>query len=92
MKKKGKKGKYNLFGFDGKPKDADADAHAVKVRVSEEDLAKFDALPRGFSNLSVPVTDLNTGVRWHVQRADCGARCFCAAQFERAEPLQPARK
>lgn len=79
--------KPNLYCYDGTGND-DSE-HAVKLRVSDDEKAKFNALPRGQSDKSVIVTDLDTGNRWKVCRADCGLDCFCAAS---ATPARAKKK
>jgi len=75
----------NLFCYRGR---RGSDPHAVKLTVSQADRSRFDALPHGPSSQSALVTDLNTGRRWRVRRADCGCRCYCAAQAT-ALPQKP---
>jgi hypothetical protein len=70
----------NIFCFTARRRDP----HEVKLAISAEAEAQFNALPRGKSRLFVNVTDLNTGERWRIRRAACGAGCYCAAH---ATPL-----
>ena len=64
----------NLFCYS----ETRSDPHAVKLRVSDEDRAKFNALPQESSEFVV-VKDLDTGKSWRVRREDCGLGCRCAA-------------
>lgn len=66
--------KTNLYCYS----ETNADPHAVKLHVSDEDLAKFNNLPRKSKEFAV-VKDLDTGESWRVRREACGLGCYCAA-------------
>lgn len=52
------------------------------IEVSDEDRAKFDALPDGITDARAEVTDLKTGKTVKVGREECGLSCCCAAKME----------
>lgn len=43
------------------------------------DIERFNRLKPGSTN-SITVTDLRTGLEWHLRPADCGADCYCDAE------------
>lgn len=63
----------------------DDDPHAIKLVVTDEDREAFDNLPPGNTGESVEVTDGYSGLTFDVQRANCGAGCYCAAKASLVE-------
>jgi hypothetical protein len=73
-----KKTEANLFCYAG----SGTDSHEVKLTLSPGDRAAYDSLSRErwAEADSVVVTDIPSGEKWRVKRANCGAGCFCAAE------------
>jgi len=68
--------KPNLYCYVGRKR---SDPHAVKLRISDEDMKKFGNLPKD-GRTSAVVTDLDTQRKWKVKWAPCSFRCYCAAE------------
>jgi hypothetical protein len=68
----------NLFAYNGLNPN---DPHEIKLTVSLNDRARYNALSkeRWAEGTAVTVTDIPTGKQWDVARANCGQGCFCAA-------------
>lgn len=59
-----------------------SDPHAVQIAVSDEDKARFEALPPQENDDEITVVDEDSGVAWIVRRAACNADCYCAAEAQ----------
>lgn len=51
------------------------------MKISEQDMAAFDALPQGRSEGTVDVFDTVSQRTYRVRRASCGGSCYCAAEI-----------
>jgi hypothetical protein len=51
----------------------------VRMRLSFEDIGKFNSMPHGKSGCRVQIFDKITQSYYIVKRADCGCQCYCAA-------------
>ena len=71
------KTKPNLFCYNG----SGSNPHEVKLTLSPADRTAYDALSkeRWAEGDSIVVTDIPTGKKWRVRRANCGQGCHCAA-------------
>lgn len=60
------------------------------MQLSKEDKAKFEELPKNGNAATVEVFDTVSQQSYVVRRADCGGRCYCAAEIvgkgSRTEP------
>lgn len=69
-----------LYAYDTPATD---NARAVIIKLSDEDMARFNVLPKGNGDTNIEVVDQKTGERYKARRHSCGLRCFCGAQLER---------
>jgi hypothetical protein len=53
----------------------------IAIVLDDEDMAKFNLLPRGKDGGTAEVTNRVTGYRHLVERGPCGAHCYCGARL-----------